>query len=78
MVDTTKETYAEDIEAGDELDFDNDEYADNEQAMFSFALVLAKHEWYDPGTKDPWVSLETSQGVFDMPAGHLVKLKVTE
>jgi hypothetical protein len=75
VVDLCKDRFAEYIEPGDELDFDDDEYADNENASYSFAVVSSVRQWYD-AAKDPWITLVTSQGSFDMPAGHYVKIKV--
>ncbi len=72
-VDTCKERYAEDIEIGDELDLDGDEYGDNESAIYGYALVMHRKDFYSAG--DPWVVLNTSQGVFEFPAGHVLKVK---
>lgn len=77
-IDLCREVFADVIDDGDELDFEDDEYADNENAMYGFAKVEHKTEWYDGETGHPWVTLYTSQGRFEMPAGHLVKLKVVE
>lgn len=77
MIDLVKEISAREIEVDDELDLDGDEYGDNEKAINGYALVLAYAEWYDDDN-DPWVTIETTQGSFDMPAGHLVKVKVIE
>ncbi len=76
-IDLCREVAADEIDEGDELDLEDDEYGDNSQAMYGFATVLRKSEWYDEDSF-PWVTLKTSQGEFDMPAGHLVKLKVSE
>lgn len=76
MIDTTKERYAEDIEVGDELDLDGDEYGDNENAMFGYAEVHRRKDSYIGG--DPCVLLITSQGTFTVPAGHLMKVKVPD
>jgi len=80
-VDTCKPVYADNIEPDDEIDLDGDEYAedlDPAVAMSGYALVERKTEWYDAATGFPWVTLWTTQGNFEMPAGHLVKLKVVE
>ena len=76
MIDTTKERYAEDVEDGDELDLDGDEYGDNEKAMFGYAKVLRRKDSYLDG--DPCVLLTTSQGTFTVPAGHLMKVRVVD
>lgn len=76
-VDVVKEIHAVQIEEGDELDFDGDEYGDNEQAIFGYALVTRRVEWYDED-HDLWITVVTSQGEFDMPAGHFVKLRIVE
>lgn len=76
MIDTCKDKYAEDIEVGDELDLDGDEYGDNERAIYSYAVVLQRSDSYE--NKEPYVKLVTSQGEFTMPAGHFVKVKVNE
>jgi hypothetical protein len=76
MISTCRDKYAEDIEVGDQLDLDGDEYADNEQAIYSYAVVLQRSDFYQ--NKEPYVKLTTSQGEFAMPAGHVVKVKVDE
>lgn len=76
MIDVCKERYAEDIEIGDELDLDGDEYGDNENAMFGYALVNQRTDLYQDG--EPWVQLTTSQGMIQMPAGHMVKVKIND
>lgn len=76
MIFTVKPVYVEDIEDGDELDLDGDEYGDNEYAMFGYAKVENKLDFYRDG--DPWVVVSTSQGSFEMPAGHQVKVKVID
>ncbi len=76
-VDVVREIRAREVEVGDELDFDGDEYGDNELAIFGYASVSDVIEWYD-NDNDPWVVLNTSQGEFEMPAGHLVKLRIVE
>lgn len=76
MIDTCKHVYAEDVEVGDELDLDGDEYGDNELAMFSFAKVDNKQDVYRNG--DPWVVITTPQGRFEAPAGHRMKVKIAE
>jgi hypothetical protein len=77
MIDLVKEIAADEIDVDDELDLDGDEYGDNEQAISGYALVTKRTEWYDDENY-PWVTVVTSQGEFDMPAGHLVKVKVVE
>jgi hypothetical protein len=76
MISTCRDKYAEDIEVGDQLDLDGDEYADNEQAIYCYAGVLQRTDFYE--NKEPYVKLTTSQGEFTMPAGHVVKVKVDE
>lgn len=77
-IDTTKPVVAEEVETGDELDFDGDDYADNEMSIFGFAAVNNISHWWDGESGSPMVTLYTSQGDFEMPAGHFVKLKTVE
>lgn len=74
MIDTTKKRYAEDLDIGDELDLDGDEYGDNENATFGYAQLLRRKDSYIDG--EPCVLLITSQGTFTVPAGHQMKVKV--
>jgi hypothetical protein len=74
MIDVCKDRYAEDIEVNDELDLDGDEYGDNEFAIFYYAVVTDRKDFYQ--NKESWITLTTSQGVFTMPGGHIVKVKV--
>jgi hypothetical protein len=76
MIDVCKERYVEDVDINDELDLDGDEYGDNDRAIFGYALVLQRNDIYEDG--EPWVTLITSQGMFRMPAGHQVKVKIEE
>ena len=76
MIFMCKDIYAEDVEVGDELDFDGDEYCDNEFAIFGYAKVMDKGEFYQD--KEPWVKLRTGQGTFEIPAGHMVRVKIQE
>ncbi len=76
MVDLCKSRYAEDVEVGDELDLDGDEYGDNEFAAIQYASVLSYNHIYKQN--DPWVLINTSQGEFLFPAGHMLKVKVIE
>jgi hypothetical protein len=76
-IDLVREIRATEVEVEDELDLDGDEYGDNEFAIFGYAKVEKRTEWYDDDGY-PWVNFQTSQGGFDSPAGHLLKLKVTE
>lgn len=76
MISTVKSVIAEDLEIFSELNLDGDEYADNERALYGYALLLEIREWYSEGA--PWVTLKTTQGSFDMPAGHAVKVKVDD
>lgn len=76
-IDLVKEVYAAEIEIDDELDLDGDEYGDNEQAMFAYAVVQKRTSWFDEDGY-LWITFETSQGNFDVPENHLLKLKVIE
>lgn len=76
--DLCKNTWAEDIEIGDELNLDGDEYGDNEQAIFGYAVVERKTEWWDGSTGFPWITLTTSQGEFEVPSSHVFKVKIEE
>jgi hypothetical protein len=78
MINLTRNTVAEEIEVDDEIDFDGDEYGDNEKAAAEYATVVAVTEWWDGETGYPWITLHTTQGSFEMPAGHNVRLKVVE
>jgi hypothetical protein len=76
MITLTRKVVAENIQEGDEVDLDGDEYGDNEKAPSAYALVDSVTEWYADGY--PWVTLHTDQGSYEMPAGHIVRLKVVE
>jgi hypothetical protein len=77
-VDLCKDTLVEWVEPGDQLDFAQDEYGYNDDADASYATVDRKTDWWSGEDGDPWVTLYTSQGIFDMPADHTVKRKVQE
>ncbi len=74
-IDICREIHADEIEVGDEVDFEDNEYAETAESIYGFATVNSVVEWYDDESY-PWVTLHTSQGSFDMPAGTLVKLRV--
>jgi hypothetical protein len=76
--DICRKGLAEDLEIGDELDLDGDEYGDNENAIFGYATVKGMLWWHNYDTESPWVTVNTTQGEFDMPAGHTVKIKIEE
>lgn len=76
MIFTVKNVYVEELEVGNELDLDGDEYGDNEFAIFNYAKVLDLDDVYIDG--DPWVYVRTSQGSFQMPSGHKVKVKTVD
>lgn len=76
--DICKKVLAEDVNIGDELDFDGDEYGDNEFAVFGYAKVVGILWWHNYDEEEPWVTLNTTQGEFEMPAGHRVKVKVED
>lgn len=73
-----KSVYAEDVEAGDELDFSMDDFCYNDLADQSYALLERKTDWWSGENGEPWVTLHTDQGTFDMPADHKVMRKVQE
>lgn len=75
-IDTVKRVMAEDIEEDDEIDLDGDEYGDNEDAAYNYATVSRITHCWDGVTGDPLVTLHTSQGTFDFPAGHYLKVKI--
>lgn len=77
-VDLVKTIYAEDVNVGDELDFAEDEYCWNDLADSAYATISRRTEWYNGHTGEPWVTLITSQGDFEMPAAHQVKKRVIE
>lgn len=76
-IDTTRNVRALRIEIGDEIDLADDEYGDNEMAIFYFATVDGITEYRDDDG-DLWITLSTSQGEFSFPAGHWIKRKVVE
>jgi hypothetical protein len=75
MIDTCRPRYAEDVNVQDKLDLDGDEYCDNDKAIYDYATVINRTDYYSQGKS--WVSLITSQGVFEVPAGHKLKVKVS-
>lgn len=75
-VDTCRSTFAEDIEVGDLLDFSMDELCYNDYAECNYAEVKNKTDWWDAASGEPWCTLYTDQGVFEVPADHKVMLKV--
>jgi len=77
-IDLVKSIFAEDVDPSDELDFSDDEYCYNDLADFAFATVQRRTEWYDGATGEPWITLHTDQGSYEMPADHLVKKKIIE
>lgn len=77
-VDMCKSTYAEDVEPGDELDFSMDELCYSDAAEQAYATIERKTDWWDGTTGEPWVTLFTTQGQFDVPADHRVMRKVEE
>lgn len=76
MINLTRKSVAEEVQVDDEVDFDGDEYGDNEKAAAAYAVVENVSEWYSDGY--PWITLHTDQGSVDMPAGHIVRVKVVE
>ena len=76
MLFTCKTIFAEDLEVGDEIDADGDEYCDNEFAIFNYAKVLMRTDIYRHG--EPWLLLRTNQGAFEVPGSHEIKVKVQE
>ncbi len=76
-IDTTRNVRAIRIEIGDEIDLADDEYGDNEMAIFCFAEVSNISEYRDDDD-DLWITLNTSQGEYSFPAGHWIKRKVVE
>lgn len=76
-IDTTKRVHVIRIDVGDEIDLADDEYGDNELAMFGFAEVLEISEWKDEDG-DLWVNLHTTQGEYGFPSWYEVKRKVME
>jgi hypothetical protein len=78
MIDLTKTAYAEDIEPDDELDFSQDELCYTDAADQNYATVERKTDWWDGSTGEPWCTLHTNQGSFDVPADHRVRMRVQE
>lgn len=78
MIDFTKMVYAEDVEPDDELDFSQDELCYNDDAESAYAKVERKIDWWSGEDGEPWCTLYTDQGVFDIPADHRVRIKVQE
>lgn len=77
-VDLCKDTFAEWVEPGDQLDFAQDEWGYNDAADAGYATVDRKTDWWDGETGDPWITIYSDQGTFDMPADHVVKRLVVE
>jgi hypothetical protein len=77
-IDTCRKILAEDIEVDDELDLDGDEYGDNADAVTSYAVVDRIRDKSDAVNSDPWLTFYTSQGTFDCPAGHYLRVKVED
>lgn len=77
-IDTVRRIVAEDVEEDDELDLYGDEYGDNENAIYNYALVTKVTPCWDGQSGEPLITLTTSQGVFDFPAGHYLKVKVND
>jgi hypothetical protein len=76
-IDICREVFVREVEIDDEIDLEDDEYGDNEQAVYGFAKVMDAVDWRnDEG--DLMVTLKTTQGTYDFPVGHLIKLKVEE
>ena len=76
-IDTTKPVRAVSLEEGDEIDLADDEYGDNDDAIFYFAVVNEVSEFRDADGY-LWVKANTSQGEYDFPASHILKLKVVD
>lgn len=77
-IDMVTSVFAEFVEASDELDFADDEYGYNDLADFAYAKVERCTQWYDGITGEPWVTLHTNQGSYEMPAEHKVKKRIIE
>lgn len=77
-VDMCKTIYAEDIEPGDQLDLSMDELCYSASAEAEYAEVERKTDWWNGESGEPWCTLYTSQGRFEVPADHRVKRKVQE
>jgi hypothetical protein len=78
MIYLTKSAYAEDVEPGDQLDFSLDEFCYNDLADESYATLERKTDWWSGDDGQPWCTLFTDQGTFDVPADHRVSRKVQE
>lgn len=78
MIDLTTTIYAEDVEPGAELDFSQDELCYNDDADEQYATVNRKTDWWDAVNGEPWCTLFTTQGDFEVPADHRVRIKVQE
>lgn len=76
-IDTTRNVRAIHIEIGDDIDLADDEYGDNEMAIFGFAEVDNVWESRDEDG-DLRVFISTSQGTYEFPAGHWIKRRVME
>jgi hypothetical protein len=77
-IDTVRRIVAEDVGEDDELDLDGDEYGDNELAVYAYATVMKVTPYWDGESDEPMVVLTTSQGVFNFPAGHYLKVKIND
>ena len=76
-IDTTRRVRVIHIDVGDKVDLADDEYGDNENAMFAFAEVEEISEWRDEDG-DTWINLHTDQGEYGFPAWYEVKRKVVD
>jgi hypothetical protein len=76
-IDTCRKVYADMLEPDDEIDLADDEYGDNEQAVYSFATVIDTEIWVD-SDGDYVVTVVTDQISFTCPREHKVKQKVNE
>lgn len=74
MISTSRDRYVEDLRIGDEVDLDGDEYGDNDNAIYNYAIITDLEDIYSD--RQPWVRVSTSQGEFEMPAGHIIRVKV--
>lgn len=76
-VDLRVSVNAVELEIGDEVDLENDELCHNEEAMYAHALIFDIKEWYD-SDEQLCLTIATSQGIYDVPAYHVMWLRVTD
>lgn len=68
---------AVELEVDDEIDLENDELCHNEDAVYGYAHIFDIKEWYDSDDQ-LCLTITTSQGIYDVPAYHIMWLRVKD